>query len=311
MRYPYHDAADSQFEALVVEVCVALLGQGVHGFSTGPDEGRDARFEGTAERFPSEREPYSGRFVIQAKHTEHPYAKFSDSMFSAKTETSVLAREVPRIRRLVDEGELDHYLLFANRRLGGQAERSIRTWLLHETEAKTVELFGVERLDGTVKRFPATLDLAGMSELRAPLRITPDDLAEVIVALNVHKRTFREARKDIEFRRTAFDRKNELNNMGDNFAKEIVRTYLRDFSSVRDFLSHPDNQEIYNRYLEAVAEFNEQIIAHRKNDQPFETVLVHLQRLLWARDSDLARNKRLTKLVLYYMYWVCDLGEDE
>ena len=82
MRYPYHDASTGQFEALVVELCVYLLGEGTHGFSTGPDEGRDSRFEGTAARFPSTAKPLDGKFVIQAKHTESPIAKFSDSDFS-------------------------------------------------------------------------------------------------------------------------------------------------------------------------------------------------------------------------------------
>jgi hypothetical protein len=82
MRYRYEDLYDQQFEELVIEVCAELLGSGIQPFSSGKDGGRDARFVGAARCFPSEIEPRSGKFVIQAKHTEHPFAKFSDRDFS-------------------------------------------------------------------------------------------------------------------------------------------------------------------------------------------------------------------------------------
>jgi len=53
------------------------------------------------------------------------------------------------------------------------------------------------------------------------------------------------------------------------------------------------------------------LIAYRDPEQPFDQQLVTLQKLLFDRDSDLARSKKLTKLVLYTMYWNCDLGETE
>ncbi len=43
------------------------------------DGGRDAFFEGTAQRFPSEAYPWVGAFVIQAKHTEKADASCLDS----------------------------------------------------------------------------------------------------------------------------------------------------------------------------------------------------------------------------------------
>ena len=66
----YHNLSDLQFEELVIEFCAELLGNGVQGFVTGPDGGRDARFSGTAMLVPSETDPWSGKIVIQAKHTE-------------------------------------------------------------------------------------------------------------------------------------------------------------------------------------------------------------------------------------------------
>lgn len=84
-----------QFEELVCHICKYILGTGVFAFSTGPDGGRDGSFEGTAEQFPSNKKPYSGKFVIQAKHTTNPTAKCSDSDF-----TQIIKEEILRIEKL-------------------------------------------------------------------------------------------------------------------------------------------------------------------------------------------------------------------
>jgi hypothetical protein len=96
MRFDYHDLYDHQFEDLVVGICTFLLGQGIQKFSTGRDGGRDARFTGTANEFPSERSPASGLFVVQAKHTENPWSKLSDSSFSGDGDHSIISEEIAK-----------------------------------------------------------------------------------------------------------------------------------------------------------------------------------------------------------------------
>ncbi len=68
--YLLHTLSAGDFEELVVKICHEILGFGTISFSSGPDGGRDAFFDGTAQRFPSKADPWTGKFVIQAKHTE-------------------------------------------------------------------------------------------------------------------------------------------------------------------------------------------------------------------------------------------------
>jgi len=308
MRFPYHDSHDGAFEKLVLEICHGLLGT-VHGFSSGKDGGRDARFAGTANQYPSQAKPYEGKFVIQAKHTEDPCAKTGDASFSSPTnKTSVIEEELPRIKALVAGRELDHYLLFTNRRNGAIADAAIRKRVIDEAGVQSVGIFGIEDLDRFLARDPKLLDLAGMSELRSPLRVTPDDLAVVITSLASRTELFK---VQGPIRRTDFKQKNLVNNLSPSFAKIITRDYLPYTHAVDDFLGHPDNTELAERYDSAALEFNEMLIAYRDPKQPFDQQLVTLQKLLFDRDSDLARSKKLTKLVLYTMYWNCDLGETE
>lgn len=311
MPLPYHDLDDKRFEALTHAICIKLLGVGVQPFSSGPDGGRDARFHGTAERFPSQQEPLRGKFVVQAKHTEHPYAKFSDASFSSDADSSVLSEEIPRIRRLVEAEELDHYLLFSNRRLGGEIDAQIRGRIIGECGVETVELFSVERIDLLLKVFPDIHELVDLSELDSPLRVTPDDLATVILALREHGDVFEAARRPIDqVVRETFERKNEVNGLSREFAKMIVKDYMPYFQEVKDFLANPANASVLERYEESCAEFQDQLIANH-DGIPLDQLLVNMQRLLWQRDGDLGRNKRATKLIIYYMYWNCDIGAEE
>jgi len=111
MKYAYEDLGDWQFENLIVLLCQRLLGISVQGFSRGPDGGRDAKFVGTAELFPSKAAPWIGTTIIQAKHTNGYNRSFSETDFFSKTATNtVLGKEIPRIKKLRETQELDNYL---------------------------------------------------------------------------------------------------------------------------------------------------------------------------------------------------------
>jgi hypothetical protein len=309
VRFDYHDLDDTQFEDLVVALCTRLLGIGVSPFSSGRDGGRDGRFAGTATAFPSAAAPHKGKFVIQAKHTEDPVAKFSDTDFAGPSENATLTKELPRIKALRDEGELDIYYLFANRRLAGGADATIRARVTKETGVPTVELFGIERLDLLLKQFADVLQLAGLGAFSRPFIVTPDDLAEVILNLAEKRELFAVAASVDALVRTSFEKKNAVNGLSAEFAHHITQAYLPHFDAVKKFLAQPGNAAVAARYEDAATEFQEQLLAHRASYDAFDKVLVRLLNLLLVRDGDLARNKRLTRLVVYYMYFNCDIGQ--
>jgi hypothetical protein len=130
MKYAYEDLSEDQFEVLVVLICQRLLGMATQGFAKGIDGGRDAKFVGTAELHPSRANPWVGITIIQAKHTNGYNRHFAEADFySPKGTTTVLGKELPRIKKLRVAGQLNHYMLFANRRLAGNAETEIRAYI--------------------------------------------------------------------------------------------------------------------------------------------------------------------------------------
>jgi hypothetical protein len=316
MRFVYEDLSDAQFEKLVIFLCQKLLGSGVQGFCSGPDGGRDAKFAGTAELHPSAAAPWKGTIVIQAKHTDGYNRNFMESDFFSDNSTStVIAEEIPRIKKLREGKNLDHYMLFANRRLSGQGELKIRTHLATQCDIPpdSIYLCGTEQLEIWLKRFPEVAGLADLDPVDSPLIVSPDELAEVVEAFAKQRETILAIVDDPPAPRVSYDDKNELNNMSAEYAKLQRRKYLKDTAQVRAFLSAPENLGLMNLYESVVDEFQLKITAKRKNHQTFDEVMEHLADQLFGRDPVLrqAKHKRLTRVLLFYMYWNCDIGRSD
>lgn len=314
MKYAYEDLSDGQFESLIVLLCQRLLGIAVQGFAKGPDGGRDAKFVGTAELHPSTAAPWIGTTIVQAKHTNGYNRNFSEADFFSKTAANtVLGKEIPRIQKLRKAKQLDNYMLFANRRLAGNAESEIREYIALQCgiPASSIYLCGLEQLELWLKRFPDVAKEADLDPVNSPLIVSPDDLAEVVQALARQKDDVSALLDDPPTARVTYDEKNRLNNMSAEYARAQRKKFLKETAQIRAFLAAPENLELLHMYESVVDEFQLKIIAKRKDYQTFDDVLNYLSDLLFSRDAVLRQNnhKRLTRAVLFYMYWNCDIGE--
>lgn len=97
------------------------------------------------------------------------------------------------------------------------------------------------------------------------------------------------------------------------YAKFLRNRYLKETAQISRFLADPQNIELMRAYESTVDEFQLKIIAKRKDYQTFDAVLEYLINLLFARDPILRQHgkKRLTRALLFYMYWHCDIGKDD
>jgi hypothetical protein len=315
MKFAYEDMSDGQFENLIVLLCQRLLGISVQGFAKGPDGGRDAKFVGTAELHPSTAAPWTGTTIIQAKHTNGYNRHFSEADFfnSKGGANTVLGKEIPRIKNLRDNKQLDHYMLFANRRLAGNAESEIRAYIAKQCRIpqSSIYLCGVEQLELWLISFREIPAKASLDPVDSPLIVSPDDLAEVVEALARQRTEVSAVIDDPPTTRVAYEKKNELNNMTNEYAKAQRKRYLKETGQIRAFLAAPENLELLRMYESVVDEFQLKIIAKRKDYQTFDAVLEYLVDLLFGRDPVLRQreHKRLTRAVLFYMYWNCDIGD--
>lgn len=311
MNVLHHNLSDLQFEELVIEFCVELLGNSVQGFSVGKDGGRDARFVGK----PKLIESWNGTIVIQAKHTSGINKSYAESDFSGESEGSILGEEIPRIAALIKSDELDYYILFSNRRLTGVTDEAIRKRISASTGLNKdhIRIFDESELDRLGKRFPSAIDRADLNPGKGPADIDPQDLAEVITTLAQYKNELDELMEGKEpppEQRITPEEKNKRKGLSDSYFKRHMRPRMVDFPAIRSFLAHPDHQPFVNLYEETAAELEAKLDAWEDDEVQYERLLESLVERLFVRDFDLRKHKRLTRSVISYMYCNCDIAKD-
>jgi hypothetical protein len=204
-------------------------------------------------------------------------------------------------------------MLFANRRLAGNAEAEIREYIALQCgiPAESIYLCGVEQLELWLKRFPQVAEEADLDPVDSPLTVSSDDLAEVVQVLRRQWDGLKVSDDAPPTPRVSYENKNILNGMTASYAEEQRKRYLKDTKQIQVFLAAPENFELLRYYESAVEEFQLKIIAKRKDYQSFDEVMNYLVDLLFDRDPILRQrdHKRLTRTVLFYMYWSCDIGE--
>jgi Txe/YoeB family toxin of Txe-Axe toxin-antitoxin module len=178
-NFQFEDLNDSDFEDLVIRVCKEVLGVGCKTFSIGRDGAKDSWFAGTAEHFPSTQKPWSGTFCIQAKHTKTQNASCSDNDFSVNN-TSILAKEIKRLKEEIKENPFQNYIIFTNRKLSGEKVSLIQQ-LKHEIGVKEADIIGREQLNTYLNDYPQIAAQFGLHKFFAPLRFFEKDLKEVII----------------------------------------------------------------------------------------------------------------------------------
>jgi hypothetical protein len=204
-------------------------------------------------------------------------------------------------------------MLFANRRLAGNAESEIRTYIAAQCgiPESSVYLCGVEQLEIWLRTFSDIAGKADLDPVDSPLIVSPDELAEVVQALARQKDEVSTLLDDPPTKRVTYEKKNLLNNMSAEYAKAQRKKYLKETAQIQAFLAAPENLVLQRMYESVVDEFQLKIIAKRKDHQTFDSVMEYLVDLLFNRDPILRQHahKRLTRAVLFYMYWNCDIGE--
>lgn len=317
MSFPYEDLYHIQFEHLVHEICMIVFGVATCRFSEGRDGGRDAKFVGTAQCYPSKTSPWKDTTIIQAKHTSTPGRSFSDADFFTKSSRSaVLIKESARIRALRETGEMNNYLLVSNRKLSAGAEAEIRSYLAKTVglSEEAIGLCGVEQLDGWLKSppFHGIRSNSNFSSLHLPLVTDPKDIARIIMAMAENKALFSKVVASPPTERVFYQEKNETNNMSETYARLQWTKYLKYVQQIKCFLAEPENEanNILDTYQIVVDEFQLRITSERARFTSFDKVIEHLAEELYLSSNDIFRqHKPLTRAMLFYMYWNCDIGE--
>lgn len=303
MKFPLENLTDTEFENLVALICSEILGTGTVVFSVGKDGGKDARFNGKANNFPSKSKPWSGKIVIQAKHTQRTDSSCSESDFQSILKKNV----IPAINKLKDNNEIDNYLLFTNRKLSGIQDAKIEDIFDEKTEIEN-RLIGLETIELWLKQYPFIAKALNLNKLLLPLSFDENDLKEIINSFSkVDKKKGdlpKIPKRDIE-------KKNELNNLSKEYFSNVIKKNLIYLDQIRGFLMDPINWEYLNKYENTIDDINEEIIVHRDEFDKFDLIFNYLYKFIIENNPELKSNRSLVRLFLHYMYYNCDIGINE
>lgn len=307
LKYPLYNLNDEDFEKLSALICEQILGTGTIVFSSGKDGGRDAKFTGKADNFPSKSEPWDGRFIIQAKHTTKPVASCSDSKFK-----TILKDELPKLRELKKQSKIDFYLVFTNRKLSGLQDPKIENLIDEETGVENC-ILGEERIQLWLQEYPGIVKTLGLNKLLMPLEFYEKDLQEIVVAFSeskISKEELKTIQHDLV--RIPIEEKNKLNNLGKEYFDNVLTSSFSDFERIKSFLKDPQNEEYKKMYNNTVSDLQAKIILKKNEFYAFEEVLEHIcDYVLDTQKTELLNNRKLIRVFLHYMYFYCDIGIKE
>ncbi len=309
MQYRLENLSDDDFEKMINMLCQQNLGLGTVSFATGPDGGRDGRFYGTANNYPSKTAPWSGKFIIQAKHTKDYNASCSDNDFFIN-QSSIVNKEIKRVKELKSKGEIDNYLLFTNRKETGKREdvvKSIKT----ETGLNNVDVIGVETISSWLDLNENIAKFFKIGKYELPLTLTDFEIRDIIVAFSNEISIIRKMSEiSTEIIEISKEKKNLLNNLSQNYYEDQIRRKSQQyFEDIDSFLSDFKNQEYTVMYYNFADELSNKIAVKREVFDKFEDIFVYLYDLIFEENKiELKKDKRLIWVFLHHLYFNCHIG---
>jgi hypothetical protein len=304
-KYPLHYLNDQEFENLSTQICTKILGAATIPFAEGKDSGKDGRFTGKANCFPSQASSWEGQIIIQAKHTTKENASCSDSDFQG-----ILHKEISKIQQLKKNKELDYYLLFTNRKLTGGKDSNVQK--LFNDNIITYEIIANEKIQQYLQEYPDIVRTAKLNDLLKPLEFDESDLKEIIIAIAKANENQSNMDSIIDFTKIDLEKKNELNNLSKSYFDDVMKKDFDHFSQIEIFLSSPINEKIKDLYEDTISELNAKITLRRDEFIEFENMLDEFYNFVISNDANiLIGKKRLVRTLLNYMYCRCDIGKKE
>jgi len=312
MDYHLYDLHASEFENLVNSICQKILGTGVISFSDGKDGGRDGKFTGTAQNYPSSNYPWSGKFIIQAKHTTNPIASCSDSEFEG-----LVTKEIEKIKILKAEADIDNYLLFTNRKYSGVIGEKLCKKIITETGITNAVIIGKETINNEhLNANKAIVRQYNLHRVHIPFDFSDEEIRDIILAFKEQLPKVENSIKSksdelkYDFSHIEKEDKNNKNKLSQEYYQQhILGNSLMEFDKIESFLNDPVNEELKNYYYDTANELKEIISLKREDFDAFEELFVYIYQLIANGVTSLKGAKRHITTFLHYMYVECLIGK--
>lgn len=308
--YRLENLSSDDFEELVNTLCQQILGTGVVSFTKGKDGGRDGRFEGTANAYPSKQNPWSGKFIIQAKHTTDYNTSCSDNDFYSN-QTSIINKEIPKIIKLKNNGEADNYLLFTNRKETTEREKAVKH-IKTQTSLQNVDIIGIQTIENWLKQHSNIRKLFGLDKFEMPFTFYEKDIQEVITIFHQNLPQIK-VKPALTIDRPEIHDKNLINDLDVHYYEQIIKPEVgKYFTQIEDFLQDPKNTTYQEHYSKTATELKRVIEIEREQFDNFKHIFQFLARYIFDKDEEnLKKYRNLIATFFHFMYYQCDIGREK
>lgn len=191
-------------------------------------------------------------------------------------------------------------------RITGQKEKTFP----EKGKIRSLSPQSIKPLFGDSDPFEEVLKNTGVPISRGPIRFSFDDLRSMIESVHeVVIGSDPSSESQFDFSDMNIERKNELNEVGEDFYETVLREDEIHVGPIQDFLQHPANQHIKDLYHEIVDELRRKLAVIRPEHANFEALLTHLSDAVIENSPDRLKGKRRTlNVLLSFMYLNCDIG---
>jgi len=143
-----------------------------------------------------------------------------------------------------------------------------------------------------------------------PARFSWEDLRDVVTALHTGlNAAANPGESQFDFSDVDLAEKNRLNELSEDYFREMRAAHEPYFGRVRAFLELPANAPFRDRYFEVVDELRMKIAADRARFGGFEHILTRFADIAVQNNPDALRGKRRAlNILLSFMYFNCDIG---
>ena len=203
-------------------------------------------------------------------------------------------------------------MLFTDRKLSGIRDSRIENIFSEKIDIEN-RIIGIERIQLWLEEYPDIVKTLGLNKLLMPIEFYEEDIQEIITTFAETTIIKKDLRKILDdFKRIPIEEKNKLNQLGEDYFNNVLKSSFSDFDKIKAFLQDPRNDDLKKKYTNTISDLQEEIILNREEYSSFENILNHLFKLILDVSNDKLRNNRkLIRIFLHYMYFNCDIGIKE
>ena len=143
--------------------------------------------------------------------------------------------------------------------------------------------------------------------------ITPQDISEMLTEFSSQNPSLTKSISDavIKIQRTKFPKKNKINELSEGYIKLIQEHSLPFFKQFEDFLGKFENNSLKKIYLNIASDLQKIILLKRTEFEKFDDVFDAIEETCKTKVPSLSKDRRTLKILLHFMYFQCDIGENK